>query len=160
MLGRLVALGAAGEADIAAEERRDPSTSGAHHAAWCRAARPDPAAKAEAWERIVRDERPRIALAAAAGFWQPGQEALTDPYVERFFADAPAMVTGRYQLFAMNLVRQAFPRYATRSLKLAEESLARAALDRVLRREIGDAADELKYFQDHVEAGRHRSTRW
>ncbi|MFC4997173.1 aminopeptidase N [Dactylosporangium cerinum] len=160
VLGRLVALGGAGEADIAAEERRDPSTGGALHAATCRAARPDAAAKADAWERIVRDERPRIALAAATGFWQPGQEALTDPYVERFFADAPAMVAGRYQLFAMLLVRQAFPRYAGRSLKLAGALLARAGLDPVLRREIGDAADELRYFQDHVEAGRHRSTRW
>ena len=99
-------------------------------------------------------------MAAAAGFWQPGQEALTDPYVERFFADAPAMVSGRYQLFAMNLIRQVFPRYATRSLKLAQELLARESLDPVLRREIGDAADEQKYFQDRVEAGRHRSTRW
>ncbi|MEV4518073.1 ERAP1-like C-terminal domain-containing protein, partial [Dactylosporangium sp. NPDC049525] len=148
------------ERDIAAEERRDPSDRGAQSAARCRAARPDAAAKAEAWERIVRDERPRIAMAAATGFWQPGQEALTDPYVERFFADAPAMVAGRYQLFARMLVRHAFPRYSTRSLQLAGDLLARDGLDPVLRREIGDAADEQKYFQDLVEAGGHRSTRW
>jgi aminopeptidase N len=160
VLGRLVALDGAGESDIAAEERRDPSDRGTQHAARCRAARPDAAAKVAAWELIVRDERPRIALAAATGFWQPGQEALTDPYVERFFADAPAMVRGRYQLFARMLVRQVYPRYATRSLRLAGELLAGEGLDPVLRREIGDAADEQKYFQDLVEAGGHRSTRW
>ncbi|MET7423966.1 M1 family aminopeptidase [Dactylosporangium sp. NPDC005555] len=160
VLGRLVALGAAGERDIAAEERRDPSSRGAEHAARCRAAVPDAAAKADAWERIVRDERPRLAMAAATGFWQPGQEPLTDPYVGRFFTDAPAMVAGRYQLFAMTLVRQAFPRYAPGSLRLAEDLLSREDLDPVLRRGIGDAADELKIFRDLVEDGGHRSTRW
>ncbi len=108
----------------------------------------------------MRDERPRIAMAAAAGFWQPGQEALTDPYVERFFADAPAMVSGRYQPFATALIRQVFPRGAARSLRLAGELLSRPALDPVLRREIGDAADEQQYFQDLVEADPRRSTRW
>ena len=144
LLVRLAALGAAGEDDIAAEERRDPGAKGAERAAGCRAALPTAAAKARAWHVIVHDERPRLAMANAAGFWQPGQEELTEPYVERYFADVPAILAGRYLLAGLQVVRQSFPQYHPRALKLAEGLLAQADLDAKLRREIGDAADELR----------------
>ncbi|MEV4131500.1 aminopeptidase N [Dactylosporangium sp. NPDC049742] len=157
-LARLAALGAASASDVTAESRRDPGSRGAEKAARCHAALPDADAKAEAWEMIVREERAGVAMAAAAGFWQHGQEELTDPYVERFFADAPAMVSGRYQLFAKLIVRQAFPRYAGRSRRLASVMLAERSLDPILRREVGDAAAELS-FGPGVENGGRRSTR-
>jgi aminopeptidase N len=144
LLVRLAALGAAGEDDIAAEELRDPGAKGAERAANCRAALPTAEAKARAWDRIVSDERPRIAMANAAGFWQPGQEELTDPYVERYFADVPAILDGRYLLAGLQVVRLSFPQYHSRALKLADGLLAQTELDPKLRREIGDGADELR----------------
>ncbi|UWZ37962.1 aminopeptidase N [Dactylosporangium roseum] len=144
LLLRLAVLGAAGEDDIAVEELRDPSAAGAERAAACRAALPTAAAKAKAWDVLVGDERPRIAMATAANFWQPGQEPLTDPYVERYFADVPAILGGRYALAGLQVVRFSFPQYDSRALPLADAMLARADLDPSLRREIGDGADELR----------------
>ncbi|MET7396726.1 aminopeptidase N [Dactylosporangium sp. NPDC005572] len=147
LLLRLAALGAVGEDEIAAEEARDPSAAGAERAAACRAALPTAEAKARAWKIVVADERPRIALATAANFWQPGQEAVTDAYVERYFADAAAMFGRRYAFAGQQVVRAAFPQYDSRSLDLANAMLADPGLQPALRREVGDAADELEAFQ-------------
>ncbi|MFG2036538.1 aminopeptidase N [Dactylosporangium sp. NPDC048998] len=144
LLLRLAALGAAGEAEIAAGERLDPSAKGAERAAACRAALPSAEAKARAWQTLVHDPNPRLAVANAGAFWQPGQEALTDAYVERYFADLPAMLEGRYPLAALQVVRLAFPLYSGRALGLAESMLARTDLDPRLHRELSDAADELR----------------
>ncbi|WP_432835623.1 aminopeptidase N [Dactylosporangium sp. CA-092794] len=144
LLVRLGALGAADEPDIAAEEHRDPSAKGAERAAAARAARPSPEAKAAAWRTIVGDPRPRVAIAQAGAFWQPGQEALTDAYVERYFGELPAMLDGRYLVAALQVVRLAFPAYSPRALKLTAAELERPDLDPRLRRELADAADELR----------------
>ncbi|MEV6926445.1 aminopeptidase N [Dactylosporangium sp. NPDC051485] len=144
VLLRLAALGAAGPDDIAAEARRDPSAKGAEQAAACRAALPDPGSKAEAWETLVRHPNPRLAIANASAFWQPGQEALTDAYVERWFADAPAMLEGRYPPAALQVVRLSFPQYSRKSVELTADLLAHADLDPRLRRELMDGADELR----------------
>ena len=85
----LIALAAAGRADdaaIAAEAERDPTDMGARRAATARAARPAAEAKAAAWTTLVDDAEATLALrrAVAAGLWQPGQDALLAPYVERF----------------------------------------------------------------------------
>ncbi len=80
-MARLAVLGEVGEADIDAEYERDRTASGAVHAARCRASRPDPAAKRRAWETIMADATSsnRLVVAAAEGFWHPGQEWLTSP---------------------------------------------------------------------------------
>src|SRR6185312_15373878 len=114
LLLRLAALGSADPDEIAAEERRDPSAKGLERAAACRAAIPSPAAKAAAWEALVHDPNPRLAMANAEAFWQAGQETLTDDYAERFFTDVPAMLDGRYLLAALKAVRFAFPVYSPR----------------------------------------------
>ncbi|MGM0818222.1 MAG: ERAP1-like C-terminal domain-containing protein, partial [Actinomycetota bacterium] len=85
----LVTLAAAGRVDdaaIAAEAERDPTDMGARRAATARAARPTAEAKAKAWATLVDDAEATLALrrAVAAGLWQPGQDALLAPYVERF----------------------------------------------------------------------------
>ncbi|MGI5245001.1 aminopeptidase N [Dactylosporangium sp. CA-139066] len=144
LLRRMAALGAAGEAEIAAEERRDPSAKGLEAAAACRAALPTPEAKSAAWTTLVHDPNPRLAMANAGAFWQPGQEALTDPFVERYFTDAAAMLEGRYSLAGLNVVRWSFPQYSARALPLAEALLSTPDLDPRLRREVADGADELR----------------
>jgi aminopeptidase N len=151
LLERLAALTASPSVDpapviaaIEAEVRRDPSERGLEHAAACRAALADVTAKAQAWDAIVNTGGSRIARASAAAFWQPGQEAITDPYVERFFTDMPTMLRRLPQHAALKVLQGAFPTYHRDALTPADELLARPDLDPSLRREIGDAADELR----------------
>jgi aminopeptidase N len=82
----LAAVGAAGPEVIADELERDPTDIGRRAAAAARAARPLPAAKAEAWEAVTNG---RISLATkkaiADGFHRPDQEALLAGYVQPYF---------------------------------------------------------------------------
>ncbi|WP_432955148.1 aminopeptidase N [Micromonospora haikouensis] len=148
LLGRLVVLGAAGEAEIAAEAAADPSATGAERAARCRAALPDPAAKAAAWEIVVRNTElsNRLVEAAAQGFWQPEQAELTGPYVERYFADMPAAARRRTPWVADQVAADAYPRYAVAqpTRELAAALLARDDVTPGLRRVVTDADDDLR----------------
>jgi aminopeptidase N len=148
VLRRLTALGAADSGEIEAERRRDPSAHGAEHAAWCRAARPDPAAKAAAWEALVADDSlsNRQALALAAGFWQPGQAQLTGPYVERYFADMPELASRRSAQVVASLASAAYPRLVvgTGTAEAADRMLERDGLPAALRRTVLDCTDDLR----------------
>ncbi|MEV0396783.1 aminopeptidase N [Polymorphospora rubra] len=145
LLYRLVALGAAGETEIADEARRDPQ--GVEPAARCRAAVATDRAKERAWAAILDDEESaHLALAAAQGFWQPGQAGLTAPYVDRYFADLPAMAGRRTPTATARIAGAAYPRYAVsaRTEASAAARLGRAGVDPVLRRVVVDATDELR----------------
>ncbi len=87
------ALAAAGVGDglAEAELERDPTDRGRRHASAARASRPTPEAKAEAWETIVADETQYLATLEAimAGFQRPDQEAVLEPYAERYFEVLP-----------------------------------------------------------------------
>ncbi|GAB3860136.1 hypothetical protein GCM10029963_62510 [Micromonospora andamanensis] len=111
LLGRLVVIGAAGAAEIAAEVAADPSATGAERAARCRAALPEPAAKQAAWEIIVSNTElsNRLVEATAEGFWQPEQAELTSAYVARYFADMPAAARLRTPWVADEVAKLAFP---------------------------------------------------
>jgi aminopeptidase N len=145
---RLVVLGAAGAGDIDAESERDRSAHGAEHAASCRAALPDPAAKARAWESIVADGAlsNRLALACAEGFWQPEQDALTSAYVQRYFDDMPAVAGWRTAGLMRRLASAAYPRYAVShpTIEAAEHLLAHRDLPAGLRRAVLDETDDLR----------------
>jgi aminopeptidase N len=147
VIEHLAALGEVGPADIDAEYERDTSAQGAEHAAACRAARPDPAAKAAAWEIIVADRElsQRLLLATAAGFWQPGQTDLTAPYVQRFFDEMPDVASWRTSNVIEKLGRLIYPHYAVAegTLEAARAMLATEGLDPTLRREVIDATDDL-----------------
>jgi aminopeptidase N len=84
----LAAAGVADERLIDDEQRRDPTEAGRRHAIRARAARPSAEAKAAAWEAVTGPVAPSYPVldAYASGFHQPGQEALLEPYAERFFA--------------------------------------------------------------------------
>jgi aminopeptidase N len=148
VLYRLVVIGAAGEAEIAAECDRDPSALGAEHAARCRTAIPSAAAKADAWETIVHDARTsaRLVTAAAEGFWHPEQEQLTAEYVPRYFAEMPAMAARRPPGTATAAARFAFPQYAVsaETVAAAESMLARDDVGPTLRRAVVDGTDDLR----------------
>ncbi|MCO1597381.1 aminopeptidase N [Micromonospora sp. RHAY321] len=148
VLRRLVVLGAAGEAEIAAEAAADPSATGAERAARCRAALPDPVAKQAAWDIIVRDTElsNRLLEATAEGFWQPEQPELTAAYVQRYFADMPAAAHRRTAWTADRVASLAFPRYAVAqpTREAAAALLARDDLTPGLRRVVTDADDDLR----------------
>ncbi|MGN9775259.1 aminopeptidase N [Micromonospora sp. H33] len=148
VLGRLVVLGAAGQAEITAEAAADRSATGAERAARCRAALPDPAAKHAAWEIVVADTElsNRLVEATAEGFWQPEQAELTAPYVTRYFADMPAAARRRTPWVADRIAALAFPRYAVAQTtrEAVAALLARDDLTPGLRRRVVDADDDLR----------------
>jgi aminopeptidase N len=148
VLHRLAALGAVDDAEIGAEAARDHSSAGAVHAARCRAARPDAAAKDAAWAAIMRDAAlPNYELyALAEGFWEPDQRALTDPYVPRYFAEIAATAQLRAGWVVDRLALLAYPWTAVdeATLTATDELLSRSDVPSGIRRSVIDAGDDLR----------------
>jgi aminopeptidase N len=152
ILYRLVVLGAAGPELIEAELARDRSATGEQWSARCSAALPSAEAKAKAWATLIGDTTVsnRIAESAAAGLWQPEQLALTEGYVDRYFAEMPEMMTVRSGFTAERIALTAYPALAvqSRTRKLAAGLLARSDLSTILRRVITDADDDMRRALD------------
>ncbi len=92
VLRRLSVLGEVDQMRLAVELTRDPSATGQQHADWARAARPDPASKAEVWRAVTSGTCSTAQVRAfGGGFWQPGQDALLAPYVDRYLAAVPGL---------------------------------------------------------------------
>ncbi|KUM82284.1 aminopeptidase N [Streptomyces curacoi] len=147
VLGRLAVLGAVDEAAIAAELERDPSATGQEGAARCRAALPDPEAKAKAWDAMFAgdDLSNYLFTATAHGFWQPEQADLVRSYVPRYYEDAVAVAARRGPAIADAAGRYAFPVYAVDAdtLRLGEECLRDGEPIPALRRKLIDQLDDL-----------------
>jgi aminopeptidase N len=86
LLWRLVSRGTSGTDEIDAELARDATDAGERHAAGCRAAIPTVAAKQQAWETLIAGEL-TIAMfrAMLAGFADPDQSQLVEPYRDEYF---------------------------------------------------------------------------
>ena len=116
---RLVVLGAAGADDVERENGSDRSSSGHQAALRALARRPDAAAKADAWQRIVDPSvSNRDFEALVAGLWTPGQEEVFEPYLDRYLEDAPR-IAERGQAFAQEAA------YAVPRVPLALDRLQR-----------------------------------
>ncbi|MFT4296639.1 MAG: aminopeptidase N [Micropruina sp.] len=87
-VAELARLGGLDEAGIDAELARDNTATGAEKAAGARAARPDAAAKAEAWRLAIEDVTVPNATHTqiCANFWALDQDAVLAPYVDAWFA--------------------------------------------------------------------------
>jgi aminopeptidase N len=148
LLLRLAVQGELGEEEIEGELARDATARGAQEAARCRAARPDPAAKATAFELIVADRvlSNRVLEAIGRGFWRPEQPELTDEYVPRFFAALPATQEWRSGHLLGLVGRSAYPIHAAydSTVEAAERLLAVPDLNPQLRRAVVDATDDLR----------------
>ncbi|GAB2475456.1 M1 family aminopeptidase [Jatrophihabitans fulvus] len=148
LLRALAALGSLSAAELDAASRADRTSQGLAHAAWCRAARPDADAKAEAWTTLMTDpDCGNYELyALAQGFWRPGQETVTDPYVERYFAELPAAVELRSGWVADRLALFAYPWCAVtpRTLELTGALLDSRVLPPGAQRSVVDAGDDLR----------------
>ncbi|WP_437736375.1 aminopeptidase N [Sorangium sp. So ce1335] len=109
-----VARGLTGAAErLAAERGRDPSDRGQRAALRAESARPDPAAKAEAWERFHEGGYGSLHMTSAAmsGFNWSFQRALLDPYVAAFFERVQHVFETRTHELASAYFTHLFPSY-------------------------------------------------
>jgi aminopeptidase N len=140
----LVAIGAAGDAEIDAEAERDATSTGARRAATARALRPTAESKAETWRQSFHDDEVPNAVheAIVAGFWHPAQRELTAPYVDRYFADIRSIWDRRPGEIAKNAVQYLFPSVVEpRTIAAADAWLADASQPSALRRLVFEGRD-------------------
>jgi aminopeptidase N len=140
----LVAIGAAGDAEIDAEEARDATAEGARQAATARALRPTAGSKKATWERAVHDESVPNAVheALLRGFWHPAQRELTAGYVDRYFADIRTVWDRRPGEIAKNATQYLFPKVVEpRTIAAADQWLADPDQPPPLRRLIFEGRD-------------------
>ncbi len=145
---RLAVLGEVTEDEIESAFQAEPNAQAEQLAIKARAARPDPEAKRDAWESIMRD--PTLSnyqlWSLSEGFWQPEQLELTEPYVERFFAEMPDAAKLRGDLVLDVLLRTFYPRYAAseQTLQSAAELVGQQDISLPLRRRVQDFTDDLR----------------
>ena len=127
---------------------RDQSASALEHAARARSSLPAAAAKDAAWQLLMKPSGISAyeVYATAAGFFDAGQTALTEPYLERFFAEIPDTADFRTGWVLGQVAAQAYPVMASTAepLELAERTLARADLAAPIRRSLVDGTDQLR----------------
>ncbi len=148
VLERLIVLGVAGRSEIERELAADRSAAGESSAIRCRAALPESAAKDAAWTAMMTDRTlsNRHLEAYGRGFWRPEHAELTDGYVDRFFAEVPAVTRWRSPVMVMITAYAGYPSCAVRpaTVDAAERLLATPDLDPVLRRGITDQDHEVR----------------
>jgi aminopeptidase N len=156
LLTALARAGRAGATDIDAELARDNTTAGAEYAAGARAARPDAAAKAEAWASVIdRDDLPNRTQdaviggplsAIGTGFVQASQPDLLEPYVERYFDQLPGVWAGRTFEIASNIAIGFYPRWRVEPDTIARTDalLTSPDLSPALRRLLVEARDDVQ----------------
>ncbi|HYH73620.1 MAG TPA: aminopeptidase N [Nocardioides sp.] len=143
-LSGLVAIGAAGDAEIDAEYERDATATGVRRAATARALRPTAESKEETWQQAFRDDEVPNAVheALLIGFWHPAQRELTAGYVERYFAEIGPLWGRRPGEIAKNAVQYLFPPVVEpRTIAAADAWLADADQPASLRRLVFEGRD-------------------
>ena len=148
ILVRLATLGAVGRTELDAAFDAEPSAKAAVDRVQAVASLPDAEAKEFAWSHFTGDTKAsNYAIeAAGTGLWRRGQEELTAPYVDRYFAELPGIATVHAGWVLADAAREFFPRLAVDPATLtgAERVLADDGLDLSLRRAVVDCADELR----------------
>jgi aminopeptidase N len=140
----LVAIGAAGDAEIDAEAARDATATGARRAATARALRPTPEGKEEAWRHAFHDDAVPNAVheALLLGFWHPAQRNLTAGYVDRYFEEIRPLWDRRPGEIAKNAVQYLFPPVIEqRTIAAADAWLADEDQPGPLRRLVSEGRD-------------------
>jgi aminopeptidase N len=146
LLQRLVTVGLAGEPEIEAELAADATDAGARHAAACRAAIPTAEAKHAAWEEIVSGKLPNATFRATlSGFMSPDQEALLEPYVQRYFDAVGEAWRDWKPDMAQRFAANAYPSFAISQDTVAatDEYVARTRPPAPLRRLLIEGRDDL-----------------
>jgi aminopeptidase N len=142
---RLAARGVVGEAEIDDELARDATAAGKEKATTARAALPEPAAKATAWDQVLGNVEVSNAIqtAAAFGFIQADQPEVLEPYYDAYF-DSIADFFGRASATAGLFVTQlVYPRQRIEqsTLDRTDSFLDSPDLSPVLARQILETRD-------------------
>jgi aminopeptidase N len=140
LLGRLAATGQASDDQIDAELARDPTDAGRRNALACRAAIPDAAHKAAAWQLLAESTELGIedSSRVARAFNNPEHARLLAPYAEKYFTALPGIWATREGLLKVFLGGALFP-YPAASPGLidrVDQFLAAPDLDPALRRAV------------------------
>jgi aminopeptidase N len=148
VLVRLATLGAVDLDRLDVELAAEPSGEARVSHAKARASLPTPEAKAWAWSCFTGEtEVANYELTAAGiGLWRGGQEAVTAPYVDRYFADLPDTVRVRSGWMLADAAQYFFPTTSLEdeTLDKAQALVADGSLDLSLRRRLADEAAELE----------------
>ena len=109
------------------EVQRDPTAAGKRHGAQAAAARPQPAVKEAAWTTVTEDDALAniTARSIIAGFVEPGQGELLQPFTARYFAAIPGVWQRRSSEVAQTVVVGLYP-----SWDISDDGIA--AADRFL----------------------------
>ncbi len=146
LVRRLVTVGLAGEREIEAELAADATDAGARRATACRAAIPAEQAKHAAWDEIISGKLPNATFRAMlGGFMSPDQDALLEPYAQRYF-DVVAEVWRDWKPdMAQWFVSNAYPVFAVSQDTIAatDEYIARTRPPAPLRRLLSENRDDL-----------------
>jgi aminopeptidase N len=145
LLHCLVGMGAAGEAEIAAELERDPTDAGQREATTAGALIPTAESKAAAWRTATEDDAipNQTGLAVINGFTHPAQKELLTPYIDRYFEIVAGVWERRSSEVAQNVVVGLYPSWAISEDTVAKTDayLASHNLAPALRRLIGEGRD-------------------
>jgi aminopeptidase N len=156
VLGRLAARGAVDLAELDRQLAAEPTAVARVHHAGAHASLPTAEAKAWAWGCFTGETSlPNYELEAVGlGFWRVGQEELTAPYVERYFAELPDTVRVRSGWVLADAAEHFFPRTSVtaETLARAEALVADGDLDLSIRRRLVDEADTLRRMLAVLEA--------
>ena len=148
VLVRLATLGAVTRTELRQQLETEHTAQAAVDHVLATASLPDPEAKVFAWEHFdgTRDASNYEIQAAGSGLWRRGQEAVTAPYVERYFAEVARTAKVRHGWVLAEAAREFFPALAVEpgTLLLAERELEDRDLDLSLRRALADCTDDLR----------------
>jgi aminopeptidase N len=126
---------------------RDDTLQGSLNALMCRAALPDPEAKAWAWDQLTGDHgRSNYEMVhLARGLWMSPDDRLVADYVPRYFTDVPAMSGWVGEDALSRVVLAAFPKVFTEETEvLSARALRRDDLTPAVRRSLVDADSDLR----------------
>lgn len=147
LLHRLVSRGAAGPTETAAELARDATDAGERRAATCRAAIPDATAKQAAWDAITSGALPNAMFRATlAGFVDPDQPELLQPYARRYF-DVIGNIWREWSSdMAQWFVNNAYPLFlvSPETVRMTDEYIAEANPPAPLHRLLTECRDSVQ----------------
>jgi aminopeptidase N len=143
----LARAGAIDDAMIDAELERDPTDLGQRQAATARAAQPVPAAKEQAWRRLLDDHELSHTMSRQlwAGFVQLDQPEVLSPFTERYFDVLEDVWSSRSLDWAIGFSTAMFPHAdaGTALLGRVDDVLGDRRLRRPLRRVLLEQRDIL-----------------
>jgi aminopeptidase N len=143
---RAAHTGAFGPGAIDAELARDATDAGERHAAACRAAIPAPEAKQAAWDSMLSGELTLAMFRAVlAGFADPDQPELVNPYREKYLAVVGDAWRNWSSAMAQDFVSGVYTVCAisAETVRLTDEYVAAADPPAALRRLLAEGRDDV-----------------